>query len=153
MSKSLVITASLLIAFFANPADACRTVRPDPKKLDRFETIFLGEVTGVRLIGHENKLLGRPDGCATGKGGKDDECFNLIGGSQPVTLFSVPITVVKGKASNVQELKMVGCSGTQPKLKEKVIFFVNAGGHSAITIWESNGKEYDEWLKRLSIAK
>ena len=153
MSKSFSITATLLITFFVNPADACRTVRPDPNKLDRFETIFLGEVTGVRLVGREHELLGRPDGCMLGSDGKTDECFSFIGGSKPVTLYSVPITVVKGKAEKVQELQMVGCSGVHPNLNEKVLFFVNAGDHSAITILESNGKEYDEWLKRLGIAK
>ena len=152
MKNTLVIITSLLVSLIANPVIACHVMRPDPDKLDRFETIFLGEVTGIRLIGHENKLLGRPDGCEIVNGRKTDLCFNLDGGNQPVVLFAVPRKVVKGKADNVQELQMAGCAGTQPKLKERVLFFVHPKGSSAITVWESDKQEFDKWMNRLGFT-
>ena len=104
MSKFLVFVTIAILVLASLPANACHNMRPDQGDLQRYQSIFVGEVTGIRLTGLENKRLRKPDVCDIEKDGKIGECFNLTGGDEPTTIFSIPIQVVKGSVAGVQEL-------------------------------------------------
>ena len=135
----------LTAALAASPAYPCFKVSPDGEHLDKYSSVFIGEVTGIRRDGRENELLGRPDICA------HELCMTITDGASPTTVFAVPTTVARGNAKGVQSLSLVGCTFTLPKLGEQGIFFVNAGSTSAITIWESDKKNFKLWRKRLGL--
>jgi hypothetical protein len=146
------ITATLLLAIAAAaafPASACHVVQPVKGRTDSYEAIFIGEVTGIRLRSYENVQLGRTDGCTIEQDGVKPLCFNLT--SDPlVSIFALPQIVVRGDVTDVQELDQAGCNKPDLALKERGIFFVNPGGHSAAIVWEGQ-IDYEDWLKRLGV--
>jgi hypothetical protein len=126
-------------------------MRPNADALSSYQSIFVGEVTGIRLTGYENKRLGRADVCDIEKNGEKGVCFNLTGGNEPVTIFALPVRVTHGTVQDVQELEQSGCNYPGLALKERGVFFVNAGGNSAVIVWESQKPDFTLWLKRLGV--
>lgn len=145
-------TSSLLIsllASFAPSANACHPVLPAPGGTNEFEAIFLGEVTGIRLIGYENRELDRPDACMAPTEDEAQVCFNITS-DPPLSIFALPRHVVRGDIEGIQELDQAGCNKDSIAMKERAIFFVNPGGHSAAIVWEGH-PEFGSWLDRLGI--
>lgn len=153
MSKTLMLAAIALAGVAPLSVEACRDMVPDLSDLKSYESIFVGEVSGIRLIGYENKQLGRPDACEIQDNGEQGECFNLIGGNAPVAIFAIPTKVIKGKILGVQELQQAGCNYSNIPLKEHGIFFVNPGGSSAVIVWRSKASDYMLLLERLGVIR
>lgn len=147
IARPLSVIAAL--ASFAPLADACHPILPAPGEMDRFEAIFLGEVTGIRLTGYENRELGRPDACIEQTEDEAQVCFNITS-DPPLSIFALPRHVVRGEAEGVQELDQAGCNKEDIAVKARAIFFVNPGRHSAAIVWEGH-PEYGNWLDRLGI--
>jgi hypothetical protein len=150
MSKSLAKMATFLAAFAVAPAMACHPTGPSlGDDLGEYDRVFVGEVTGARLIGRENELLGRPDACTLPESGEKELCFNFMGASRPVHLFVVPNRFLKGHVKGPIELDEIGCSSQTPKLGGRALFFVRRGSNSASVIWESSSEYFTSWLKLL----
>ena len=130
---------------------ACHPVGPNDD-LSRYDRVFLGEVTGARLIGRENQLLGRPDGCTIPEPGEEKICFNLSGSSRPVRLFVIPYHVAKGRVVGPAEVDEAGCKSQSPQLGTRALFFMRPGSNTASVVWESSGDYFNGWLKRLDIS-
>jgi hypothetical protein len=64
--------------------------------------------------------------------------------------MAVATTVYRGRSESALEVRLVGCTEKLPALKERGLFFVNPDG-SAITVWESNQKEFNYWLEQLRV--
>jgi len=135
------------LATIASSAHACHVVQPIPGNTDKFEAIFVGEVTGIRLLGYENLEIGKPDACEIAEEGVEPLCFNITS-DPPMPVFALPRTVFRGEVSNVLELDQAGCNNENVSLKDRAIFFVNPGGHSAAIVWESQ-REFKDWVARL----
>lgn len=122
-------------------------VRPIPGETDEFEAIFIGEITGIRLRGYENRALGRPDACEVAEEGVEPMCFNIT--SDPLMpVFALPRVVFRGDVTDVLELDQAGCNNPDISMKDRAIFFVNPGGDSAAIVWESQ-PEFRDWVARL----
>ena len=140
---AIIATASAL------PANACHVVQPVAGQTGDYEAIFVGEVTGIRLRSYENLQLSRADGCTIEEDGVEPMCFNIT--SDPlVSVFALPRVVVRGNVTDVQELDQAGCNNPNLALKDRGIFFVNQGGHSAAIVWQSHGN-YEGWLRELGV--
>ena len=145
MSK-LIATVGLLLATCSAPSVACHRIAPDRAHLAGYKAVFLGQVTGIHLLGYENALAGRPDGHIGG------EPFNITDGSAPVEVSAVPSEVVRGNPGKSVQIRLVGCTAPLPALKERGLFFVNPEGDSAVTVWESDSEAFNFWLKRLGLT-
>ncbi len=144
VSESLILAVLVLLV---PPAHACHVVQPTPGNTDRYEAIFLGEVTGIRLVGYENRQLGRPDACDVAEEGDASMCLNITS-DPPLPVFALPRSVFRGKVTGVLQLDQAGCNRSDVSLKERAIFFVNPGGKSAAIVWERQ-PEFKDWLARL----
>ncbi|GGA82768.1 hypothetical protein GCM10011521_21320 [Arenimonas soli] len=131
----------------ASSAHACHVVQPIPGDTDKFEAIFIGEVTGIRLRGYENRELGKHDACEVAEEGVESMCFNIIS-DPPMPVFALPRVVFRGDVKDVLELDQAGCNKPDISMKDRAIFFVNPGGHSAAIVWESR-PEFNDWVARL----
>ncbi len=141
--------ALLAVALAPHAAKACRDMIPDMDSLESYESIFLGEISGVRLREYEDRRLGQPGTCEPDPV-DGIECIGAISGSPGVSLFVIPTKVIRGKVVGVQELQQAGCVRTNVRLKEEAIFFVNPGG-SAVIVWRSRLHDYAEVLGRLDV--
>lgn len=144
------IHATLLLALLGSaslPALACHVVQPIPGDTAKFEAIFIGEVTGIRLLGYENRELGKPDACLATEEGAEPVCFNMVSDS-PVSIFALPRKVFRGEVADVLELDQAGCNNAGVSMKDRAIFFVNPGGRSAAIVWETQ-PDFKDWVARL----
>jgi hypothetical protein len=142
----LTAIVGFLFAIFSAPSIACHRITPDRTSLDRYTAVFLGQVTGIHLVGYENAIAGRPDGFIGGKP------FNVADGSETVEVSAVPSKVARGNPDKSVQIRLVGCTAPLPALKERGLFFVNLGGDSAVTVWESDSKAFTFWLERLGLT-
>jgi hypothetical protein len=145
MGKILLVLASFL-TLVASPVHACHRITPDRMPIEEYEAVFLGRVTGIHLVGYENSLAGEPDAHIEGLGG-----INFTDGSAPVTVNAVPLSVHHGNPESRVEVRLVGCTGSLPNLKDRGLFFVHAEAGSAVTVWESDKDMFVYWLERLGL--
>lgn len=150
MSKFRARLLCVALTAAASSAHACHVVQPVPGDTGKFEAIFIGEVTGIRLRGYENRELGKPDGCAVAEGGVEPMCFNITS-DPPISVFALPRKVIRGEVTDVRELDQAGCNKPDIAMKERAIFFVNPGGRSAAIVWESQ-PEFQDWVERLEAS-
>ena len=152
MTKFFARAAIFFSAFAFSPAMACHPIGPSlGDDLGGYDRVFVGEVTGARLIGRENELLGHPDACIPPTSGEKKLCFSFIGNSRPVVLFVVPSRVLKGKVEGTIEIEEAGCNSQDPKIGGRALFFVRKGSNSASVVWESSGEYFENWLKNFGI--
>jgi hypothetical protein len=149
MTRTATLIGVIFSALISVSAEACRNIVPDWTNFDSYESTFIGEVSGVRLIGYENKKL-HLDTCDQSLSDQNIECIDNIAGSPIVKLFVIPEKVFSGTVSGVQALEQVGCTRDDILPKARGIFFVNPGGTTAVVVWRSDQKEYGRWLKRLA---
>ncbi len=123
---------------------------PDANTVQSSVRIFVGELSGIRLIEYEDRLLDRSSGCATGPDEDGLECIDSISGSPRIQLFVVPTRVIKGAANDVQELRQVGCTSSDMPLRAQGLFFVDSNGN-AVIVWRSQSENYFHWLERLGV--
>ncbi len=142
-----------LVAMASAPyaAQACRDLTPRMDALDSYESIFSGEISGIRLTEFEDDRLGRPSKCDVDPA-DEIECIGHIAGRPRASLFVIPTKIFRGKVVDVQELQQAGCVRTDVRPKEEAIFFVYPGGNSAVIVWRSKGRAYADALQRLDVG-
>jgi hypothetical protein len=145
MCRFLSLFLLVLGALTSFSAAACHRISPNSDALDGYSVIFLGTITGIHLDGYEAQLLGKVGKSVVG------QTLTLTDGSSPVSVTAVPTESVRGIAKAPAVLRLVGCTTALPALKERGLFFVNSGGESAITVWESNPQEFAHWLNQLGV--
>lgn len=142
-----ILTALVgFLALLALPAQACHRITPDQTPLEEYESVFLGRVTGVHLVGYESSLAGEQNANIDGVGG-----INVSDGSAPVVVKAVPLSVHHGEPAKPVEVRIVGCTAPLPNLKERGLFFVHPDSGSAVTVWESDEELFTHWLDRLGL--
>jgi hypothetical protein len=142
---SAFLIAALLSAA-SEPVSACRTIAPDLLDRSSYSAIFVGDVTAIHLVGYERSLLGEGDFEFQG------ESYTIIDGSNEVRVTSVPVFVSAGTSQGAVSVRLVGCTTSLPALRERGLFFISKDGESAITVWESAGRQYHEALSALGIS-
>jgi hypothetical protein len=147
MPNILAILVFAALTSAASSTHGCHMVQPIPGDTDKFEAIFIGEVTGIRLRGYENLELGKPDACEIEEEGVEPMCFNKTN-DPPLPVFALPRTVFRGDVTDVLELDQAGCNNSDVSMKDRAIFFVNPGRRSAAIVWESQ-PEFNDWVARL----
>lgn len=136
MSISLKV---LFIIIFVNSANAIACmgrILPD-KNFDVYETIFIGEVTGVHLTQYQERMV---------KGLKSDEGFTVWTDTTPEYEVTVlPQRLKKGSASEVETLKISGCGLPEPRVRQTGLFFVKPNGHVNV-IYNGESYNYEDYI-------
>ena len=135
-----------VLSVLSTPAFGCHPITPHRAPMESYDAVFLGQVTGIHLVGYENSLIGEPDAYVDGRG------LTLTDGSAPVMVNAVPTKVHHGDPGRSVELRLVGCTAPLPELKERGIFFINPGTTSAVTVWESDEEAFLYWIERLGLS-
>ncbi len=144
MQRSFRFVALTLGLLWNANATACHRISPSGP-LEHYSAIFLGVVTGIRLHGLENRLLGRGDFVL------DGQPLTITNGASPVSVTTVATLSVRGSPESPVTVRLVGCTFALPALNERGLFFVQPGGESAVTVWESDAPQFSRWLDQLGI--
>jgi hypothetical protein len=153
MTKTIGLVGLILAALAPLSVEACRDMMPDMADLPSYASVFVGEVSGIRLIEYENTRLDRSSKCDTDLNDDDLECIGHIAGRPLIKIFVIPTKVIKGTVTGVQELEQAGCTGSDIPLKEQGIFFVYPNSTTAVIVWRFKTADYANWLERLDATK
>lgn len=145
----MVRRALLLLGLLglASSASACRlSLEPDRHPLGSYRAIFIGEVTGIRLIDYERFVTTANDSDAS-----DDDAAVLdhvyVTSSTPQ--FEARVHVLetfRGDASEIETLTLGGCAVPIPALRSEGLFFQLEPGSASVYV-PAGSEAFDTWLR------
>lgn len=122
-------------------AHACMAKLMPDENWEKYSEIFIGEVSGVHLIGYEKdrlKSLSRGD---------NQRWFTDVTQTQNLNLLVTKVFV--GKPKPLLDVKVGGCGVVTPRPMMFGIFFVSKETGAIIPIYETEGELYYELLVKL----
>ena len=138
--KRLIIAFALALSICGNVFACMGKLMPD-EDFGKYSQIFIGEVSGIHLVGYEKdrlKSLSR---------GNDRRWFTDITQTQNLTLIVTKVLV--GKPDALMKVEVGGCGVVTPNPAMLGIFFVSKEDGHVIPIYETEGKHYYELLLKL----
>lgn len=123
----------LMFAFvlcLSSNADACFGRLIPNQDLAKYSQIFIGQISSSHFLKVEPNQ------------------FSEDTQSQNLTVVVTKVFVGNPKAS--LKVRVGDCLAVQPKPLTSGIFFVNKDGGQIVSIFESEGERYDEWLAKVS---
>ena len=109
--------------------------------LDKYDQIFIAEVTGVHLVEYEKDRL------KSLSQGKNQRWFTDLTQEQHLTILVTKI--FSGEPARKLEVKVGGCGVVTPSPLMYGIFFVDKQKNQIIPIYENEGEIYYELLIKL----
>ncbi len=123
-------------------SDSCAyltRVLPDAD-FDNYETIFVGQVTGVHLFEYQSMMI---------EGYRKDPDFSVwTDTTLQLKVTILPKIIRKGKAKELEILNISGCGVLEPDVKQLGIFFIRQDGKVDV-VYNSESYLYEEYLLKL----
>lgn len=128
--------------FSSMTAAACMgKVLPD-KDFDKYETIFIGEVTGVQLTTYQSRMV---------MGLRTKETYQSWTDTTPEYEVTVlPRRLKKGSAFEVEILKISGCGVLEPKVRQTGLFFIKPNGQVDV-LYNIESYNYEDYLEEVGL--
>ena len=138
--KKLFNILLVLAPFYSNTAISCMgRILPD-KDFDTYETIFIGQVTGVHLSTYQDRMV---------TGLRNDPGYNSWTDTTPeYEVIVLPQRLKKGSASEIETLKISGCGILEPKVRQVGLFFIKSNGHVNV-IYNGESFDYEDYLEEV----
>lgn len=133
---------TVLALFNSVTAIACIARNLPDKNFDKYETIFIGEVTGIRLTKYQDAMV---------KGLRTEANYQLwTDTTQEYEITVLPQRLKKGSASEVEILKVSGCGILEPRVRQIGLFFIKSNGHVNV-IYSGESYNYEDYIEAVGI--
>lgn len=138
LSKILIF----LSLFSSMAAIACMgRILPD-RDFDKYEAIFIGEVTGVQLTTYQSRMV---------TGLRTKETYRSWTDTTPEYEVTVlPRRLKKGSTSEVEILKISGCGVLEPKVRQIGLFFIKPNGQADV-LYNIESYNYEDYLEEVGL--
>ena len=120
------------------PLFACTARLLPSKDFGKYESIYIAEVTGIRLTEYQKSRVEELRK-------KSDRSY-YIGVTPEYELTVLPQKLRKGKASEIEVVHVSGCGIREPKVREVAIFFVKPDGRADV-LFNIESYNYEEYIE------
>lgn len=134
MFKKTLLCLMLLSSGFSL---GCLPEKKPSLDFDQYESIYIGQVVGIHLNEYQDKTI---------RALREGKSFASFPDSTPeYTVTVIPHRLFKGRAFEVEELKLFGCDVAVPNILERGIFFIQPD-KEVFVLYSKDYYDYEDYV-------